>query len=139
MTHYTKLILIITTIMSIVSFHFYNVVSELIKFLSIYCIDEYVPTYGLYSNKIPIEIITVSIDKEVFTNKFRLFLNWYWDFEMGGFNLKDYPLNFNKAIILYKIKKTDSIVNIVLNNETKTIIKNNNIESDIVFEECPLI
>jgi uncharacterized protein (UPF0212 family) len=58
---------------------------------------------------------------------------------MGGFNLKDYPLNFNKAIILYKIKKTDSIVNIVLNNETKTIIKNNNIESDIVFEECPLI
>ena len=135
---YIKLFLCMTAVFSVMSFHFYKTMSDIIRFVSIYCIDEYIPTYGIYTNKLPINIISVKLDNQVYNNKFLLHLNWFWDFESGGFNIKDYPVDFKEMHIVYKIRMSNEIKNIIIYKDLNTITRNNIIE-DILFNECVLI
>ena len=136
--NFVNVFLFITAFVSVVSFHFYKILSEILNFISIYCIDEYVPSIGFYTNKLPLEIILVNIDKQIYTNKLKLFLNWYWDFEMGGFNILECPIDFTEMVIYYKIKHNNAVEQVVINKELNTIVRNN-IEEDILFNECRLI
>jgi hypothetical protein len=99
----TQIFMSVTAFISIVSFNFNKIISYIIQLLCNNVYDQSILTYGPYYKSLPITIHYVYVDDELYTNRFRLFANWFWEFEIGGvckLDLEKILLKSDERIIL---------------------------------------
>jgi hypothetical protein len=137
-----RLFIIITAIISFISFNFNKILDIVLSFISDKIYDTSVFIYGPYMKSIPITIEYAIIDEYIYTNKTMLLLNWKWSFDILGFTTSDILLLKPDAsiMILQYSKKygLDKQMHTICIDFKNNIVSENGITKDIMFEEICL-
>ena len=138
----TQIFMILTSVISVICFNFNKVLDYIISLVSENIYDESVYIYGPYYKYKPITIDLVMIDEKIYTNKFRLLMNWKWNFDLSGFVTSDVLLLKTKPhnmIIKYRKKQSQDSSPVVCKVDfINSTVDFDNMVKDIVFEEIPL-
>ena len=118
-----QLFALVTYVIAYISFNFNKIINTYCYHTCAYLMDDSVIPYGPYQNKIPITVKSAIVDNQKCTNKVRLLMNWYWDYDIDGIMMPNICLEGQHLMIQYTTKNGDihrahiDLVNKMLNSE----------------------